>query len=190
VCQALALAYSANDNYAWNSNCGAQPVVYAAPVPAYLLVTQDCSYQSLSGVKRRRTYELLDSTYNPMSNGIKIWESVFDITPSTNTLTTGGVWITGGDVDQPAPYGSFYDFYGNGSNATSTNALQQYFTMYQGMPIQLTVLEPNGQNDIRKYDRYGTQGIFYTSTGVKIDENWRNLFVNPKDTPCDQPLLP
>ena len=162
-------------------------------VPTYLAVTYDCQYQGLTGTVRRRTYELLDQNYQPMGDGIVVSEQLSNVTPSRNLLP-GGQWTTGlGDN----PSSSFLDYYSDGTNRLSTNALQTYSAAFSGANYQLTVLEPNGASSMSGYDRYGTQGVFYSHSGIRIDNLWYNPFVptNPGDNPsarkpCDPPNPP
>ena len=83
--------------------------------------------------------------------------------------------------------GRFWDFYGNGPNTSATNANQQFFTPFDGLQLPLIVLEPNGMPMLKQYDAYGTQGVYYTKRGTKIDNYYPNPFVNPRNTPCDPP---
>ena len=157
-------------------------------VPTYLLVTGDCYYTGLTGAKiRRRTYEVLDQNFQPMGNGIAVEENISNVTPSGN-ISGGGMWTTGENGE--APTGSFYDFYSNGSNTSPSNALQNYFAVAGGVAdLPLTVLEPsNNSGNPATYLRYGTQGVYYTSTGVKIDGYYYNpIIAGPNDPPCPPP---
>jgi RHS repeat-associated protein len=166
---------------------GPEPEPGPAPprVPAFLLVTADCDYQGLTGTIRQRTYEVLDQSYQPMGNGVNVYEAITDVTPSGNVIVGGGNWTTGSSNE---PAGAFNDYYGNGVNTTPTNALQQYFVAVSGgSPIQLTVLEPDDlSGSPQKYSSYGTQGVYYTNTGTKIDGYWLNPIVGSRK-PCDPP---
>ena len=143
----------------------------------YLLVVGDCDYKGFSDV-RRRDYEVLDQDFQVMEQGTSVSESITNVRPSGNVIRGGGTWTTGED----GGYG-FYDFYSNGTNGTPTNALQQYSS--KDGPLQ--VLEPdNFTNNPKTYSRYGTQGVYYTATGVKIDGWYSNPIVGSKK-PCDPP---
>jgi hypothetical protein len=147
----------------------------------------------MTGIVRRRTYELLDQNYQPMGNGLVVSEQLSSVNPSGN-LIPGGQWTTGAGDN---PLSSFMDYYSDGTNTSSTNALQTFSAVLNGANYQLTVLEPNGASSFSGYDRYGTQGVFYTHSGTKIDGLWYNPFVpsNPGDDPsrrrpCDPPNPP
>jgi hypothetical protein len=120
-----------------------------------------------------------------MGNGVNVYEAITDVTPSGNVIVGGGNWTTGSSNE---PAGAFNDYYGNGVNTTPTNALQQYFVAVSGgSPIQLTVLEPDDlSGSPQKYSSYGTQGVYYTNTGTKIDGYWLNPIVGSRK-PCDPP---
>jgi RHS repeat-associated protein len=143
----------------------------------YLLVIGDCYYKSF-GYVRRRDYEALDQDFQAMGNGVAISESVTNIRPSGN-IRAGGRWTTGQDGE----YSAFYDFYSNGTNSTPTTALQQYSS--KDGPLQ--VLEPDSfTGNPKTYLRYGTQGVYYTAAGVKIDGYYINPIIGSKK-PCDPP---
>jgi len=154
-----------------------------SPTPTYLLVVGDCDYQGMFGNDvRRRDYEVLDQNFQPMGNGIAITESVTNISPQANTISASGTWVT--ETDAMNMPGTFYDFYTNGTNGTATNALQQY---YRG-GVLLQVLEPNSYYGAASYPRYGTQGVYYTYSGIKIDSYYTNPIVGGK--PCTNGPMP
>ena len=179
--------------FAWftgppRSSGGGSPKQEERLIPSFLLVTADCNYVSpfTKVVMRRRTYTVLDQYFRPMPDGVSVAESVYDIQPSGNKITTGGVWLTGGAKE---PSGGFNDFYGNGGNTTTTNALQQYFSQTAFGRFQLTVLEPNNYTgDPKTYAQYKTQGLYFTSVGVRIDNYWLNPIVG-STSPCPPPVL-
>jgi RHS repeat-associated protein len=163
-----------------------KPLLYAT----FLLVTGDCYYTSpLTGNEiRRRTYEVLDQNYQPMGNGIDILENIGNVTPAGNSITGNGEWTTGRQSGEPPS--SFQDFYSNGANTSTTNALQNFFAIVGGSDLPLTVLEPsNFSGNPATYSSYGTQGVFYSPTGVIIDGYYYNPIVGTGQAgkPCDPP---
>jgi hypothetical protein len=168
-----------------NPLCPVQLVLLAPPSSpppnaTYLLVIGDCDYTGFGGHDvRRREYEVLDQHFQAMGNGLKVSESITKVTPTGHTIRGGGNWNTGED----GVSGAFYDFYSNGRNSTPTNALQEYFSG----STRLQVLEPdNLTNNPSTYSRYGTQGVYYTYSGVRIDSYYSNPIIGSK-TPCDPP---
>jgi hypothetical protein len=95
-------------------------------------------------------------------------------------MTAGGVWTTGEDGDPEA----FYDFYSNGTNPSLTSAKQRYFSG----GCQLQVLEPdNLTGDPKTYPKFGTQGVYYESDGVKIDNYYLNPVIGNRKKRCEPP---
>ena len=180
--------------YSGNTSCAPAPstpsegddfLLPTAPaVPTSLALLDDCYERDFGiGLVRRREYELLDQYGQPFMGLAITHETVV----ASNPISANASWVTA-----PGSPPTFYDFYSNGSNVSSTLGLQIYSSIYFAMlgvsvsPL-LMALEP------QSYDTtiaYMIQGIYYSSSYVNIDY-FREIHLSPgnKDALPDRTFL-